>query len=42
MSASELEVFVSGRRVARLSSEDGFEHHLTYRPGAAAAESSRS
>ena len=38
MSASELEVFVSGRRVARLSSEDGFEHHLTYRPGAAAAD----
>lgn len=34
MSSIALEVFVSGRHVARLSSEDGFAHHLTYRPEA--------
>jgi serine/threonine-protein kinase HipA len=38
MSTLALEVFVSGRHVARLSSDDGFEHHLTYRPEATAAD----
>ncbi len=38
MSTLELDVFVRGRRVARLSSDDGFEHHLTYRPDATAAD----
>ena len=31
-----LNVFVHGRRVATLSSENGFEHHLTYLPDAPA------
>jgi len=26
----DLNVFVQGRRVAMLSTRDGFEHHLTY------------
>ena len=34
MSVTRLEVFVSGKEVATLASEDGFEHHLTYRPEA--------
>jgi serine/threonine-protein kinase HipA len=38
MTMLALEVFVSGRRVARLSSEDGFAHHLTYHPEASAAD----
>jgi serine/threonine-protein kinase HipA len=38
MSTLALEVFVSGRRVARLSSDDGFAHHLTYHPEASAAD----
>lgn len=38
MSTLALEVFVSGRRVARLSSDDGFAHHLTYHPQASAAD----
>lgn len=32
MSTLALQVFVSGRPVARLTSDDGFEHHLTYLP----------
>ncbi len=38
MTTHALEVFVSGRRVARLSSDDGFAHHLTYHPDASAAD----
>ncbi|MHB8564317.1 MAG: type II toxin-antitoxin system HipA family toxin [Acidiferrobacteraceae bacterium] len=38
MTTLALEVFVSGRRVARLSSDDGFAHHLTYHPEARAAD----
>lgn len=38
MSTPALGVFVSGRRVARLSSDDGFAHHLTYDPHAAAGD----
>jgi serine/threonine-protein kinase HipA len=38
MTSLALEVFVSGRRVARLSSDDGFAHHLTYHPEASAAD----
>jgi serine/threonine-protein kinase HipA len=33
-----LNVFVNGRRVAVLSSQDGFEHHLTYDRDAADAD----
>jgi len=35
---ARLNVFVNGKRVAVLSSEDGFEHHLTYDRDAAAAD----
>lgn len=38
MTTRSLEVFVSGRRVARLSSDDGFAHHLTYHPEASARD----
>lgn len=38
MSTRELQVFVSGRHVARLTSDDGFEHHLTYLPDASPAD----
>lgn len=38
MSMLALEVFVSGRRVARLTSDDGFAHHLTYYPQTDAAD----
>jgi serine/threonine-protein kinase HipA len=34
VSTQALEVFVSGRPVARLSTDDGFAHHLTYHPAA--------
>jgi serine/threonine-protein kinase HipA len=34
MSVTRLEVVVGGKEVATLASEDGFEHHLTYRPEA--------
>lgn len=34
MSITRLDVFVSGRLVATLASEEGFAHHLTYRPDA--------
>jgi serine/threonine-protein kinase HipA len=34
MSVTHLEVFVGGKEVATLGSEDGFAHHLTYRPDA--------
>jgi serine/threonine-protein kinase HipA len=35
---THMNVFVNGKRVAVLSSEDGFEHHLTYDRDAAAAD----
>jgi serine/threonine-protein kinase HipA len=34
MSVTRLEVFAGGKEIATLASEDGFEHHLTYRPEA--------
>jgi len=34
MSVTRLEVFVAGYPVATLASDDGFAHHLTYRPEA--------
>jgi serine/threonine-protein kinase HipA len=34
MSVTRLEVFVGGKEVATLASNDGFAHHLTYRPDA--------
>lgn len=36
--SARLNVFASGRRVATLSSPDGFEHHLTYDRDAAASD----
>jgi serine/threonine-protein kinase HipA len=38
MSVTSLEVFVGGKEVATLTSQDGFEHHLTYRPEARAED----
>ena len=34
MSVTGLEVYVGGKEVATVTSSDGFEHHLTYRPEA--------